>query len=531
MDILGTKAKAQLQETTRQKDAVAAELGRVRPLADGLLKAAGELEGRILKDREVQETLEKRIVKYQETQELLARDILSLKETVEGYKGNDYQDYKTAVQAISDKYNSIAPWGCLQTGAIIDLRAAFILGDGIKVVPKTETKDKAKNELAWVKDFLEYNGLDSEMAQELAKEAEIEGKIALRLFWDEPKEGEDKFRGHAGMVSVRFVSWLAKQYVVEADAQDYLWYKRLAWPAGTTIVQSVSTSGAVTSTPTPYPAASVEEGEFVYRKFGGRMSDANSAQPKIMKCLTQIDRLDKALRDLREINHYFASPTADFKVETAQQATALLEHLDRINWKIGKAIAHIGEFSLKSPDSAGVANLVAEIELTVKMISGTTSVPIHYLGLLDLLKNRATGDNTRELVMAGTVRERMTWVGVFEELIEKAMKMYGTKTGSVQKSAEGGKLDHEKVGVEIPVVSQDQWTNLQNVLIPAALGGIVSNEYVRSQIPNLDEEEEGKREQEAGDKELERAKLDLERMKQEKALGPGIVDEKTGEPI
>ncbi|MBE3109336.1 MAG: hypothetical protein IMZ46_02310 [Acidobacteria bacterium] len=478
---------------------------------------------------------EKRIVKYQETQELLARDILSLKETISGYKGNDYQDYAFAVQAISDKYNSLAEWGCLQTGAVIDLRAAFILGDGIKIVPKTDTKDEAKNELVWVKDFLEYNGLDSEMAQELAKEAEIEGKIALRLFWDDEKNVPDfSFRKRLGMVSVRFISWLQKKYTIEADAQDYLWYKRLTWPAGTTKSSNVrsaeGTAGTAVSAPTQYPAAIVEEAEFVYRKFGGRINDANAAQPKVMKCLTEIDRLDKALRDLREINHLFAAPTADFEVETAQQATALLEHLDRINWKIGKAIAHVGTFSLKSPDAAGVENLIAEIELLVKMISGTTSIPIHYLGLLDLLKNRATGDNTRELVMAGTVRERMTWVGVFDELIEKAMKMYGARTGSAQKSTEGGKLDHEKVGVEIPVVSQDQWTNLKDVLIPAALGGIVSNKYVRSQIPNLDEEEEAKQEQEAGDKELERAKLDLERMKQERALGPGAV-EKTGEPV
>lgn len=512
MDIFQSKeTKARLKEAEKTK----LELEATKWAAEQISKS------HVLKVSE----FEKRIVKYQETQELLARDILSLKETVEGYKGNDYQDYAAAVKAISDKYNSLAPWGCLQTGAVIDLRAAFILGDGIKIVPKTKTKSEALNEIAWVKDFLEYNGLDSEMAQELAKEAEIEGKIALRLFWDDEKTvPEFSFRKHPGMVSVRFVSWLAKKYIVEADPQDYLWYKKLAWPAGTATVQTVNASGALASVPTPYPAAVVEEPEFVYRKFGGRINDANTAQPKVMKCLTEIDRLDKALRDLREINHLFAAPTPDFEVGTAQQATALLDHLDRLNWKIGKAIAHVGTFALKSPDSAGVANLIGEIELLVKMISGTTSVPIHYLGLLDLLKNRATGDNTRELVMAGTVRERMTWVGVFEELIEKAMKMYGAKTGSAQKSAEGGKLDHEKVGVEIPVVSQDQWTNLKDVLIPAALGGIVSNEYVRSQIPNLDEEEEGKREQEAGDKELERAKLDLERMKQEAAANKGLAE-------
>lgn len=512
MDIFGTKARAQLQETEKKNEALAAAARLSRSVADKLAKAQGTLEAEKAK-------LEGKVEKYRETQELLVKDILSLKETSRGYTGNDYQDYAAAVQAISDKYNNLADWGCLQTGAIVDLRAAFILGEGIKIVPRTDTKGEAEAEMQWTKDFVEYNGLDSEMAQELAKEAEMEGKIALRLFWDEPKPGEE-FRGRPGMVSVRFLSWLQKKYTVTPDPQDYLWYKELSWPAGSesSATKRSGTTGTVGKELATWPAGKVLEDEFVYRKFGGRIYDANTAQPKVMKCLTQIDRLDKALRDLREINHLFASPTPDFKVETAQQATALLEHLEKINWKIGKAIAHVGDFAMVSPESSGVANLVAEIELTVKMISGTTSIPIHYLGLLDLLKNRATGDNTRELVMAGTVRERMTWVGVFEELVEKAMRMYNAKAGTAQKSAAGGKLDPEKVGIEIPVVSEDQWEHIK-VLIPAALGGIVSNEYVRTQIPNLDTEEEAVREAEAGKKELDAAKTELEQMRQERATG------------
>jgi len=237
-----------------------------------------------------------------------------------------------------------------------------------------------------------------------------------------------------------------------------------------------------------------------------------------MKCLTQVDRLDKALRDLREINHLFASPTPDFKVDTAIEAPQLLTHLENTNWKIGKAIAHVGEFSMKSPDSAGVQNLISEIELNVKMISGTTGIPIHYLGLLDLLKNRATGDNTRELIMAATTRERMIWIGAFEELIDKAMAMYNAKTGEGQKST---KLDPEKVGVEIPLVSEDQWTHLEKVLIPAAIGNIVSKEYVRSQIPNLDVEEEAAKAEEAASDELEQAKVDLERMRHDAFANQG----------
>ncbi len=478
MSIFDRKAKAQLQEMERKYDMERVDRAHAS-------ERANNLEGKVQELRKVQE--------------LLRKDILSLDEVEHTYVGNDYRDYATGVLAVSEKYSGTSEWGCLQTGAVVDLRAAFILGEGLKVVHRTETKEEAQAELDWANDFLSYNALDAEMAHEIVKESEIEGKIALRLFWD--VDEEDPYKDYPGMVSVRFISWLSKKYFVDVDPSDYLWYKRLYWPATTVTINLISTF---------LPAGEVLEPEFVYKKFGGRLNDANDAQPKVMKCLTQIDRLDRALRDLREINHLFASPTPHFKCETPQQAAALLAQIKDINWKIGKALASTAEFSLVSAEASGVTNIIAEIELNVKMISGTTGIPIHYLGLLDLLKNRATGDNTRELVMAATTREREIWIGAFEELIEKAMMFYNLKTGGAQKST---KLDPSKIGVEIPLISQDHWTNLQNVLIPAALGGIISKEFVAGQIPGVDVEKEDELRQAAEDKALEQAKLDMQNFK------------------
>lgn len=447
-----------------------------------------ELTGKLI---EAEKATKATVEKYTRVQELLVDNILTLTQIQNKYVGNEYRDYATAVQAISDKYIAKAEWGCLQVGTIVDLRAAFILGEGIKVVHRTDTKAEAEAELEWANDFLEYNALDAEMSQELAKETEIEGKLALRIFWE-----NEQFRSWEGMPSVRFLSWLSKKYTVKTDPNDYLWFKELVWPAtGTT------------------PPGSVPEPEFVYKKFGGRINDPNDAQPKVMKCLTEIDRLDRAVRDLREINHLFASPTADFECATAQDAKALLAWLADTNWKFGKAIAHIGTFNYKGPDSAGVSNLIAEIEMNTKLISGTTGIPIHYLGMLDLLRNRATGDNTRELVMAATTRERAIWVGAFEELLEKAMVMFNEQTGRSQLST---RLDPEKIGVEIPLISQDHWTNIQNVLIPAFTAGIVSKEFVAAQIPGVDMDEESARAEARDESELAAAKTELDRMRMER---------------
>lgn len=440
----------------------------------------------------LKKTHDERIGHYRKVQETLVNkiDILTGLETESKNVGNEYQDYATAVQAISEKYCGTAKWGILQTGAIIDLRAAFILGDGLKVSHTTDTKEEAARELQFAEDFLAYNGLDSEMAQEIVKEAEIEGKAAIKIIYD-----EDEYREWPGMVTARFISWSSKKYEVVADANDYLWYKQLKWkPVGQEKEETL------------------DEPVFVYKKFGGRLNDPNSAQPRIMKCLTQVDRLDKALYDLRRIDYLFASPTPDFEVEDMATCQNLLDQIENLNWKIGKAIVHTGKFTLVGPPAEGVANLIAEIELNVKMVSGTTGVPIHYLGLLDLLKNRATGDNTRELVMAATTKERAIWIGAFEELLTKAMEMYNVSSGEGQKST---RLDPTRIKVDIPLISQEHYDHIEKVYIPAAIAGIVSKEFVAEQIPGIDIEAEAKRREEADAKAAEQAKADLEMTKAE----------------
>lgn len=444
-------------------------------------------------ERKVGELEAERIETRKKIQELIVDNILSINEVTKTYTGNSYKDYKTAVQAISNKYCGKEDWGCTQTGTIIDLRAAFILGEGVQVVPTTATKAEAELEMLWTRDFFTYNGLDAEMAQEIAKEVEIEGKVALNIIYD-----NEPFKTWPGMVSTRFIPWTAKKYVIEADPTDYLWYKKIHWDA----------TGKIS-------AGNFPEEEFVYKKFGGRIFDPNDAQPKIMKCLTHIDRFDMALWDLRQINHLFAAPIPiiELEADAGVDVAKLQDKLDKVNWKVSKGfVLRGGVFSYKSPDPAGIQNLISEIELCIKVISGVTGIPIHYLGLLDLLKNRATGENTRELVMAATAREREIWIGAFTELIEKAMRLYNVKSGLQQRSR---KLEPTNVRVEIPEITQEHWDRLEKVLIPAALGGIISKEYVASQIPGIDMEAEEEKKKQKAVKEAEEAKEEMARLKEE----------------
>lgn len=138
------------------------------------------------------------------TQMLLIDDVLTARAKESGrYRGNEYNSYKLAIAEIVDKYNAVADWGVIQTGNIIDLRAAFIIGQGINIVDKTTGEENADREIAWAEEFLEFNGLDEVTAVQFATEAEIEGKFLGRItLEDVDKSIDEKLK----MASVRFVS-------------------------------------------------------------------------------------------------------------------------------------------------------------------------------------------------------------------------------------------------------------------------------------------------------------------------------------
>lgn len=374
------------------------------------------------------------------------------------YKGNEYPTYEAAIEAIDKKYRGVADWGCLQTGNIIDIRAAFIISEGIQVqeVKKTE----GQRELDFALKFLDDNNLDEEMAQEYAKEAEIEGKILLKLDWDDTKK----------VVLVRFVPWTTKKYKIRADPEDYSKYLAAVW------------------TPQGKDELKLEPPDFVYKKFGGRISDPNVAAPKIMKCLTQIDNLDKALRDLREIDRVFAAPVPVMEFPgDPDAAEAAQEKLDKMNWKIKKALATSGVFKYVQPTMQGTEMLLREVESNGEVISGATGVPVHFLGFVHLLSNRSTGENLADLIYASTLKERVTWVGAYEETIAKAMAISDGKTGNAQKSTA---LDPKRLKVTIPFVTQQHWAALEKIFLPAALGGKISDQLFLSKIPGVDVDEE-----------------------------------------
>ena len=428
-------------------------------------------------------------------QHLVKDSILALTDAVSGYTSNQYPSYQSAVTEINRKYIGVADWGVMQAGSIIDLRAAFIIGDGIIITDK-EPGEEPSAELEWVEEFFKYNDLDREVVQEFAKEAEIEGKIALKLAVEEDKEEDEEVeeKGKKWKVSVRFISWLDKKYEVIPNPLDYLEYQKLKWKA----------TGK-------YKAETLEAKEFVYKKFGGRIMNPNEAAPKIMKCLPQIEGFDRALWDWRQINHIFAGPVLYAKCVDGAEVDLMLTAFDDKNFKLKKILAGTAEMSFIKLDVGGIDSIENEIANLAKVISGTTGVPVHWLGFVDLMSNRATAEDLINMINGATTKERQTWIGAYEEVIKKAMVMWNN-------AAEPGmskekQLDPDKIKVDIPIITKMHYDRLEKIFLPACVAGKISDEAFLAMIPGLDVKAEMERKKEVEKSEIEQIKKENEDMK------------------
>ena len=324
--------------------------------------------------------------------------------TAKAYIGTPFKfnTYSKQVTQLGKLYDNKADWGCMMAKNVIDMRTAFSVGTGVRVIKQENFEGDATKELKWCKEFMRFNNLDEEMPQEYAKEAEIEGKILLRLLVDETAKN----------IRVVHVPWRQFNYEVTTPAFDFFNYTRAKYDGN---------SGDTSFDLVPEL--------FVYKRFGGSTSKVNETPPKTAFILREMEDLDKAVVDWRKINRIFAAPTPVFRTPDKQTAGELQQWLDDNNWRIGKALVLGGEnvgFELVGWTGDGYTTLKEETQTLVKTVSGTTGIPVHFLGYPELLSNRDTAENLIELIVLSTNKERNTWMGAYEELFQKAIIIANT---------------------------------------------------------------------------------------------------------
>lgn len=409
------------------------------------------------KKTEVKE-LRKQVAELQNSVSILLGDAaINLSST-----SNPYKTYQAAVKALAEKYEGTADWGVLQIKNIIDIRSAFIIGQGLKLV----CDEKNSRELEFIEEFIRYNNFDEEMPQELAKEAEIDGRALVKII----PNIENK------QIDLRYVSYSSNNYKVITDAEDYQKYLRVEYQ-------------------TKSKHVILDESEFVYKKFAGRIDKVNDVMPKVAMVLRQCEDLDKALVDWRNGNYFFATPTPYFKCSDKQEVESLYNKLKSVNWKVGKLFVGTADFSMVEINGAGMASLEKEIITLAKFISGATGIPVHFLGLPDLMSNRAVSSDLFELINASTNKERHIWEGFYEELFDKVLLLANKH---FKKGFEIG-----KVKANVLSFTEAQMTQLVNVWLPLYSAGVVDLKYILGKIPDADSEEIMKSQEESALKMLE----------------------------
>ena len=366
-------------------------------------------------------------------------------------QGNQYTSASAQAKELSSKYKGEAAWGCQVARNVVAVRASFSIGGGVRVIAM---EDNAQKELDAMKSILRYNGINTvSQAVEWGREAEIEGKVLFAITPSIPDKN----------VKIRFIPWTTYAYKIKADPEDYTVYE--------TAEYSIATRPVV-----------LRADNFTFGRFAGRPADIDNSPPYCGVVLMNMEYLDKAVYDYRKTNNLFAAPTPHFKTADRQEAEDLRALLERMHWNVGKALVTSAEFNMVGIDQAGADALMKEIEANAKIISGATGVPVHFLGLPDLLSNRATAENLMELVLSSTVSARAVWLGVYTDMFRKALRLYAAVNRL--------DLDETKIGVDIPIMSTSRVKELVEVWLPLYAGHAISLDTLLAKIPEVDADKE-----------------------------------------
>ena len=401
------------------------------------------------------------------------RDILNTGVTGFGQNGqevdkNNYRTYEAQVRASYDMYEARADYGAEMFGGIVDMRVAFICGEGVSYT----TKNKAAAE--WIKQFLTDNRLNGSRLVDIVTTGELEGRDLLTLGLAERNTGLAQDKGKK-YVTVDELSWQKLRYAIEEKAGR---------------VSKISYQETGANAPTV-----VDLKKSTYLVLGRTLwNNCNATPNRLHKVLTDFENFSRAKYDLRNNTHLFGRVMQDFKTDSPGDAAAVSALLKSSGWQIGDGYVGPADHRLLEPTGAAGASIEKDALLSLKLISSASGIPMHYLAWPELMSNRATAESLIEVVNAATLRERLVWAEAFKDLILKAM-VY-----AIDSNGEKSAIIPDDLEVQFSLVSVALIKQLAEVWGPEVEAGRISKHTYYSRMPGnityegeqefLDEEKE-----------------------------------------
>ena len=360
---------------------------------------------------------------------------------------NGYQTYGSQVMETYRKYNGQADFGNQQTRTIIDLRTAFIAGEGISITTENEQTGN------WINKFLDQNDFNGTKFINAVKGSEMSGQSLLLL-------KPDIWRDNSLYIKISRLPYTISKAYRPVYLDDLI--------RDDIIAIQIKKDGI-------WVMSGLDN--FVYVRTGGDDTNSFDAVTKVGVILTDVENYDRAIKDMRRNNHVFARITPAWKTNTDAEAKTILKQISQTKWKIGDVFAGPAEFDYKTPGQGAHENLSFELVATIKNISSVTGIPVHWLGYVDLMSNRSTAETLYEMIKNGTINERSAWEVATYDTILKAQEMYIDAGGT-----ELGKLDDD-FQVNMPLISFSNFFEIIKGYSLALADGAVSIDDYRSIIP------------------------------------------------
>ena len=356
---------------------------------------------------------------------------------------NNYKTYASQVQQAYRMFNAEVDYGAEFMRGIVETRVAFISGEGLSVSAKNAAVRK------YIEKFLKLNHLNGSRLMQISEVGELEGKALLILT-------PNKLKQYA---RVNVFSWYENNYTVEKKAGEF--YRAVYREQDTDKEKEIGNTNAT------------------YIKLGGSWRDLNLTPSKLHTILTQIENASRAGYDLRKNSHHFGKITPYWKTENGAEAKSINNDVASENWKVGIGYAGTAQFSYVEPSGSSVGVIEKDLLLSLKAISSTTGIPLHWLAWPELMSNRATAENMFEAISAATRKERLLYAEGFHNLIDQSMRM----------AVDSGFEDVSIIGdfdVYLPVISVTLIKQLSETWLPLQQNDVISLDSLRGRIPGID---------------------------------------------
>lgn len=375
-------------------------------------------------------------------------------------RGNElYTTYETQVNAIYNLYENRSQFGCGETRMVIDWRATQIAGNGVNF----SSEDPATNEFLtrWSRE----NKLTGLRAWEFARTGEMEGKS---LLYNEKRTVRGKKK-----ILVKHLPWYRWQYRVYGSDDDGEEIDRIEFQDAKKQLVKLT------------------EGQFVYARLGGVSSNRdgyvlNNTTPPVAYSLYHLVNLGRCLADLRDNNHLFYKPALALEAKDSLSAQSLRSLLFGRKTK-GDLAAELqvndrtfyivdGKMYFVEPSGACVESSIKEATILTQKVSSDQGIPVHFLGMPNLMSNRATADDLHEMVNGTTMRQREAWKDAYTELARQACEL------------DGGNYDLDSITVTMPVVMLSDIDRIVRVWLPLYQEGLIDKRSMIEKIPGVDPE-------------------------------------------